>query len=150
MILSVGAVAAALALAFVINRGHVHEGPVPATPVEASRGFVEIPVADVGTNVAHFYETRLTGGKTARFFVANSSEGVQAALDACSPCGGGMGHHQHGQYLVCTKCGTEFEISTFHRTSEACRPLPLRAAANGRVVRISVQDLEHALARASG
>ena len=148
MILAAVAIAAALALAFVINRGHVHDGPVPATPVEAASGFVAIPVSDVGNDVVHFYETRLPSGKTVRFFVTNSGGGVQAALDACLPCGGAMGHHQHEHHLVCTKCGMQFAVSTFHRSTEACRPLLLSTAADSRVVRIGTDELERALARA--
>ena len=138
---SLVAVAVALAVALLV-RPHFHTAPVPARPVEPSGGAVEIQLSDVAGAAANFYETPLRGGKTARFFVTSTGDGVHAAVDACAPCGGGMGHHQHGRHLVCTKCGKKFGVATFHTSADACRPLPLRAVNDGGRLRISVAELE--------
>ena len=137
------AVALAVALRF---RPHFHTAPVSARPVESSGGVVEVLLSDVPGEAAEFYETRLDGGRTARFFVTSTGDGAHAAVDACAPCGGGMGHHQHGRHLVCTKCGKTFGVATFHTSTDACRPLPLRAVTDGGRLRISVDELERAVA----
>jgi uncharacterized membrane protein len=142
---SLVAVAVALAVALLV-RPHFHTAPVPARPVEPSGGAVEIQLSDVAGAAANFYETQLGCGKTARFFVTSTGDGVHAAVDACAPCGGGMGHHQHGRHLVCTKCGKKFGVATFHTSADACRPLPLSAVNDGGRLRISVAELERVVA----
>ena len=139
------AVAVALAVALLF-RPHFHTAPVPARPVESSGGVVEVRLSDVRGEAAEFYETRLDGGRTARFFVTSTGDGAHAAVDACAPCGGGMGHHQHGRHLVCTKCGKKFGVATFHTSTDVCRPLPLRTLTYGGRLRISVDELERAVA----
>jgi uncharacterized membrane protein len=75
---------------------------------------VRIPLSDVTEGQAKFYEAALANGKSARFFVIKTADGVyRTALDACHVCfDAHKGYHQQGNEMVCQKCGRHFSVNS--------------------------------------
>ena len=118
-----------------------------ATAVQPTPGASEIriPLSDVGGGEAKFYETALTGNRTARFFVLKTSDGVyRAALDACEVCfAGHNGYHQEGDEMVCNKCGRHFLANTVNNGTTGCHPFSLTRTVEGQSLVLKVNELEN-------
>lgn len=108
-----------------------------------SDGKVRIPLAEVSDGSARFYEYRAADGKTLRFFVIKSSDGVyRAAADACDVCfRSKMGYHQEGDDMVCNKCGRHFASKDVNVITGSCNPDGIPRAVEGGNLLIAAADL---------
>ncbi|MFH1836386.1 MAG: DUF2318 domain-containing protein [Methanobacteriota archaeon] len=86
-----------------------------------------IPISKVNDGLAHFYELPSKTGKTIRFFVLKSSDGIiRAAFDACDVCfREKKGYRQEGDNMVCNNCGRKFPSDRINVEQGGCNPAPL-------------------------
>jgi len=105
---------------------------------------VYIPVSEVSDGIAHFYEYPSKSGKTIRFFVLKSSDGViRAAFDACDVCyEAKKGYRQEGDYMICNNCGKRFPSNKINEVKGGCNPAPLNRNVVGGELVISKADIE--------
>lgn len=110
----------------------------------SSDGVVRIPLADVSDGRARFYEYRASSGKTLRFFVIKSSDGVyRAAADACDVCyRDKKGYHQEGDDMVCNKCGRHFPSKDVNVITGSCNPDGVPRSIEGNNLLIAAADLD--------
>jgi len=109
-----------------------------------SDGLVRIPLADVNDGRARFYNYGATNGKTVRFFVIKSSDGVyRAAADACDVCyRSKMGYHQEGDDMVCNKCARRFPSNDVNVITGSCNPDGVPRSIEGSNLLIAAADLD--------
>jgi hypothetical protein len=109
--------------------------------VTAEDGLVRLAVNDISPT-ARFY-TYQASGKTVRFFVLKSSDGViRAALDACDVCfAAKKGYHQEGDLMVCNNCGNRFPSVSINEVQGGCNPVPLLREVQGNSLIIKAADL---------
>jgi uncharacterized membrane protein len=105
---------------------------------------VRIPLSDVSNGQAKFYEASLSNGKSARFFVIKTSDGVyRTALDACQVCFyAHKGYYQDGNDMVCRKCGRHFSVNSVGYGTSGCHPMGLRGTVDGSDLSIPASELE--------
>ncbi|MFH1722801.1 MAG: DUF2318 domain-containing protein [Candidatus Altiarchaeota archaeon] len=86
-----------------------------------------IPISKINDGIAHFYEYPSSTGKTIRFFVLKSKDGIiRAAFDACDVCfREGKGYRQEGDFMVCNNCGQRFASDKINEIKGGCNPAPL-------------------------
>ncbi|MFH1834861.1 MAG: DUF2318 domain-containing protein [Methanobacteriota archaeon] len=86
-----------------------------------------IPISAINDGIAHFYEFPSQMGKTIRFFVLKSSDGVfRAAFDACDVCyREKKGYRQEGDNMICNNCGRKFPSNLINVEQGGCNPAPL-------------------------
>ena len=110
----------------------------------ASDGEVRIPVADVSSGHAKFFEYAASNSKPVRFFVIKSSDGVyRAAADACEVCfRDKKGFHQEGDDMVCNKCGRHFRSKDVNVITGNCNPDGIPRTIQGNTIVIAAADLE--------
>ena len=117
-----------------------------ATAIQPTPGETEIriPLDDVSSGQAKFYEMALNGNRTTRFFVVKTSDGAyRAALDACEVCfSGHKGYHQEGNEMVCNKCGRHFLANTVNNGTTGCHPFSLTRTVDGQNLVLKVNELE--------
>jgi len=103
-----------------------------------------IPVSKVDDGIAHFYTYESTAGKTIRFFVLKSSDGViWAAFDACDVCyEAKKGYRQEGDFMVCNNCGMKFPSAKINEESGGCNPSPLNREVEGDNIVILKEEIE--------
>lgn len=95
--------------------------PIPLR-VNAVNQEIRIPLASISENMTKYVYT--LNEVEIRFLLARGSDGtIKSALDACRICGP-MGFEQHGNTLVCKRCGVEAEIDAIGN-DESCNPIPL-------------------------
>jgi len=102
-----------------------------------SGGNVTVPVGTFDDGKAHFFSWKAPSGKTIRFFILKSSDGVvRAAFDACDVCfASKKGYRQEGDNMVCNNCGQVFASIKINEVKGGCNPSPLeRTVENGQVV----------------
>lgn len=126
--------------------GNLSGQATEAKPVVATAGpsSVTIPVAEIDSGRAKFYDYKAADNKTVRFFVMKSSDGVyRAALDTCDECyRAKKGYFQQGDDMICRKCGRHFPSTKINEVAGGCNPVGLpRTVADGKVV-IAASDLE--------
>jgi uncharacterized membrane protein len=137
-----------LALVYVALAGPNKSSAVTAVkPVAArdsSSGEVQIPLSEVSTGEAKFYEYKASNQKTVRFFVIKSSDGVyRAAADACDVCyREKMGYHQEGNDLVCNKCQKYFPSAAVNVITGGCNPDGIPRTIQGDKLLIAASELE--------
>lgn len=104
---------------------------------------VRIPLSDVSSSEAKFFEATLPNNTTTRFFVIRTSDGIyRAALDACQVCfDAHKGYYQDGNSMVCKKCGRRFPISGIGYGTTGCHPMGLTATVEGDELRIKTSEL---------
>lgn len=107
-------------------------------------GEIAIPVADVSDGKAKFFDYKASDGRSVRFFVIKSSDGVyRAALDACDVCfAGKKGYHQEGDAMICNKCGRQFPSALVNEVTGGCNPIGLPRTVAGDTLRIKASELE--------
>jgi uncharacterized membrane protein len=105
---------------------------------------IKIPVADVASGKAKFFDYTLANNKPVRFFVLKSSDGVyRAALDACDVCyHAKKGYRQEGDDMVCNNCGLKFHSALINEVSGGCNPVGLPRAVEGDYLVIKTAELE--------
>jgi len=103
-----------------------------------------IPISSINDGKAHFYEFPSVTGKTIRFFVLKSSDGVfRAAFDACDVCfREKKGYRQEGDIMVCNNCGMKFPSTKINVEKGGCNPSPLERAVVGDSLVIRKSDIE--------
>lgn len=121
-------------------------GQAAAKPVVATAGpsSVMIPVSEIDSGKAQFFDYKATDKKAVRFFVMKSSDGVyRAALDTCDECyRARKGYFQQGDDMICRKCGIRFPSSKINEVMGGCNPVGLpRTIADGKLV-IAASALE--------
>lgn len=125
-----------LAGAFVFSRS----GEEPAV---ASATEVVYPTRLFEDGQAKYYQYASEDGKTIKYFILKSSDGViRAAFDACDVCWpAGKGYYQEGDFMVCRNCGRRFASVKVNEVKGGCNPAPLaRTVAGGNLV-IKVKDI---------
>jgi uncharacterized membrane protein len=129
--------------------GRVREDPtaptVSAKSIQVAPGIdeVRIPLSEVNTSQAKFFEATLPNNTTTRFFVVKTSDGLyRAALDACQVCfDAHKGYYQDGNVMVCKKCGRRFPISGIGYGTTGCHPMGLTATVDGDELKIKTSEL---------
>lgn len=141
----IGTAAGVFLILFVlIALGGGAKSSATTTVTPGSDGLVRISLADVGDGRARFYEYRASSGKTVRFFVIKSSDGVyRAAADACDVCfRSKMGYHQEGDDLVCNKCGRHFPSKDVNVITGSCNPDGIPRTIEGGNLLMATADLD--------
>ena len=105
---------------------------------------IRIPLSDVSNGQAKFYEAALSNGKSARFFVVKTSDGIyRTALDACQVCfDAHKGYYQDGNDMVCRKCGRHFSVNSVGYGTSGCHPMGLHGTVDGNDLSIPASELE--------
>ena len=105
-------------------------------------GEVRIGLGDVDDGKAHYYAFE-NAGKTIKFFVVKSPEGViRAAFDACDVCfHAKKGYGQEGDFMICNNCGMKFHSSRVNVVEGGCNPAPLKREKVGDQLVIKVADI---------
>jgi len=115
--------------------------PIAASPGPAS---IRIPIAEIDSGKAKFFDYKTAGGKAVRFFVMKSSDGVyRAALDTCDVCyQAKKGYSQSGDEMVCRKCGRQFPSAKINEVTGGCNPVGIPRTITGGHIVIAANDLE--------
>lgn len=112
------------------------DGSVPAQ--------IQIPLAEVSSGQAKFYQYKTASGKPTRFFVIKSSDGVyRAAADACVVCyREKKGYRQQGDDMVCNNCRKHFPSAYVNEVTGGCNPDGIPRTIQGDKLLIAASDLE--------
>jgi uncharacterized membrane protein len=105
---------------------------------------IQIPLSDVSDGQARFYQYKASSGKSIRFFVIKSSDGVyRAAADACVVCyREKKGYHQEGDDMVCNNCRKHFPSALVNEVTGGCNPDGIQRTIQGDKLLIATSDLE--------
>jgi uncharacterized membrane protein len=112
------------------------------TPV-VSATEVTFPGSAFEDGKAKFFAYKTSDGKTVKYFVIKSSDGViRAAFDACDVCWeSGKGYKQDGDFMVCQNCGRRFQSTKVNVVTGGCNPSALTRTMKDGKVTITVQAL---------
>lgn len=111
----------------------------PATTLEATDGWVTIPMKVANDGALHRFQVDTPAGAV-RFFTIRRPDGtVAVALDACQICGA-RGYYQHGNQLFCRNCDAPINIASLG-TYGGCNPVPLAFTQHGSLLAIQVSRL---------
>ncbi len=110
---------------------------------------VNIEAASVSDGKVHFYNTTMSDGKSAYFFVVKSPDGkLRAAANGCQVCGAALqGFRQEGDEIVCNTCGNRYHLDKVATEKGGCNPAPISPdlkVENG-MINISTSKLEDIL-----
>lgn len=107
-------------------------------------GDIRIPVSDIESGKAKFFDFTTSDKKPIRFFAVKSSDGVyRAALDACDVCyQAKKGYKQEGDNMICQKCGLPFLTSRIGDVAGGCNPVGIPRKLEGDSLVIKASDLE--------
>ena len=110
----------------------------------SSSSQIAIPLSEVGTGEAKFFDYKTSSQKKVRFFVIKSSDGVyRAAADACDICyREKKGFHQEGNDLVCNKCRKHFGSADVNVVTGGCNPDGIPRTIQADKLVIAASDLE--------
>ena len=125
-------------------QGTAGSGNVSGSTNTGADNSLYIPLSKVDDGIAHFYTYESAAGKTIRFFVLKSSDGViRAAFDACDICfEAKKGYRQEGDYMVCNNCGMKFPSAKINEESGGCNPSPLKREVEGDNIVILKEEIE--------
>ncbi len=100
-------------------------------------------VNDFADGKARHFQYKTPSGKTIRYFIVRSSDGViRAAYDACDVCWpSGKGYYQEGNNMVCRNCGRKFPTPQVNVVTGGCNPGALNRQINKTQVTIQVKDI---------
>lgn len=123
------------------------DNPAATTAVKSTgseSGDVIIPIADLQSGKAKFFDYKLPSGAPVRFFAIKSADGAyRAALDACDTCfHAKKGYHQAGDDMICNNCGMKFHTSRVNEVSGGCNPVGLERSVAGDNLVIKAGELE--------
>ena len=119
------------------------ESLVPAVPVEATDGLVQIPLEEVSDGHLHRYAFRASDGTQVRVIVVQkggSAFGV--GLDACEICGP-TGYLERDGQIVCRLCDVVMNKATIGLPG-GCNPIPVEYRVANGAVQIAGDTLEAA------
>lgn len=111
----------------------------------AGAGEVRVPLKELESGKAVFFEPELASGKPVRFFVVRAPDNTyRAALDACEVCfHAKKGYEQEGKDMICRNCGRSFAISDIGPHNEGgCNPVALTQKIEGDSLVIKTSELE--------
>jgi uncharacterized membrane protein len=114
----------------------------PTAAAEVSGDTVSMPVSTFDDGKAHYFQ-HPAGGRTLRYFVVKSADGViRAAFDACDVCWpAGKGYAQDGDFMVCRNCGQRFHSTRVNEVKGGCNPAPLERRVENGMLLIRVSDI---------
>jgi hypothetical protein len=123
--------------------------PEPAQPASLNTGApvggdIRIPLSDIETGKARFFDFTSSDNRSVRFFAIKSSDGVyRAALDACDVCyAAKKGYYQDGDNMICKKCSRQFPSALVNEVSGGCNPIGLARTIDGDTLVIKASELE--------
>ena len=106
---------------------------VPAVPVVAEAGSVDVDLEVVKDGHLHRFVYRASGGEMVRYIVilkGGSAYGV--GLDACEICGA-TGYYERDNQVICKLCDVQMNKATIG-TRGGCNPIPIEyAIADGKL-----------------
>lgn len=148
VVLTVAGLALVIAVVYLASAGSGKASTV--TEVKAVPGAgsasaqIQIPLSEVSSGAAKFYEYKTASGKPVRFFVMKSSDGVyRAAADACVVCyREKKGYHQEGDEMVCNNCRKRFPSALVNEVTGGCNPDGIPRTIQGDKLLIAANDLE--------
>lgn len=119
-------------------------GGSPPNGGAAASGDIVIPLLDVASVQAKYFNYVASDKTAMRFFVIKSSDGVyRAALDACDVCyRHKKGYQQVGDDMVCRKCGQHFPSKLVNEVTGGCNPVALARSVAGGNLLIKAAGLE--------
>jgi uncharacterized membrane protein len=105
---------------------------------------IRIPLADLNSGKAKFFDYTLPDNRRVRFFAIKSTDGAyRAAMDACDTCfHAKRGYRQEGEEMVCNNCGLKFHSNLINEVSGGCNPVGLPRAIEGDQLVIKMSELE--------
>lgn len=145
-LIAIAAIAVYLALGGAHNERPTTALKLPSQAAgQSGAADVSIPLADVGSSQAKFFDYTLADQTPVRFFVLKAAEGdYRAAFDACEICAHAKkGYYQEGDHLVCRNCGRKFAINQIGKVSSGCHPISLTLKVEGGNLVIKASELEH-------
>lgn len=146
VVLTVMGVVLVIALVYLASAGSSKASAITeVTPVPGSSpAQIQIPLAEVSSGQAKFYQYKTVSGKPARFFVIKSSDGVyRAAADACVVCyREKKGYRQQGDDMVCNNCRKHFPSAYVNEVTGGCNPDGIPRTIQGDKLLIAASDLE--------
>lgn len=147
----IGVLAALVAVAAYLVFGRSDDKPAATTVTTAGHsggqsagGDIRIPLSEISSGKAKFFDHTLGNNQSVRFFVVKSSDGVyRAALDACDTCfHAKKGYSQQGDDMVCNNCGLHFPSAQVNDKSGGCNPIGVPRTVEGDHLVIKRSDLE--------
>ena len=148
VVLTVMGVLLVVALVYLASAGSSKASGITEVTAAPGQGSspaqIQIPLSDVSSGQAKFYQYRGSSGKPIRFFVIKSSDGVyRAAADACVVCyREKKGYHQEGDDMVCNNCRKHFPSALVNEVTGGCNPDGIPRTIQGDKLLIATSDLE--------
>lgn len=136
-------VAVVVAVIFTFQDGNDHATAVAGSGAgTVSENTISYPVSTFDDGQARHYAFE-EGGKTIRYFIIKSSDGViRAAFDACDVCwAAGKGYVQDGDSMVCRNCERRFASKLVNEVKGGCNPAPLKRRVEGDRLVITKADI---------
>ena len=114
---------------------------VPAVPVEARDGIVDVPLEELRDGHLHRYVFRASGGEQVRYIVIlKSGSAYGVGLDACEICGA-TGYYERDSQVVCKLCDVQMNKATIG-TRGGCNPIPIEYRIEDGKLRVPAEELE--------
>lgn len=137
-----------VALVYLASAGSAKSNSVTVVTAVPAAGSspaqIQIPLSEVSSGQAKFYEYKTSNGRPVRFFVMKSSDGVyRAAADACVVCyRERKGYRQEGDDMVCNNCRKHFPSALVNEVTGGCNPDGIPRSIQGDKLLIATSDLE--------
>ena len=116
---------------------------VPAVPVTAVDGFVDVDLSVVNDGHLHRFVYQTASGQMVRYIVilkGGNSYGV--GLDACEICGP-TGYYEKDGQVICRLCDVMMNKATIG-TKGGCNPIPIEYSVTDGKLRVPQEALEKA------
>ena len=114
---------------------------VPAIPVQASNGVVDVELEQINDGHLHRFVYRASSGEQVRYIVilkGGSAYGV--GLDACEICGA-TGYYERENQVICKLCDVQMNKATIG-TRGGCNPIPIEYRIEEGKLRVPQSELE--------
>ena len=114
---------------------------VPAIPVQASNGVVDVELEQINDGHLHRFVYRASSGEQVRYIVilkGGSAYGV--GLDACEICGV-TGYYERENQVICKLCDVQMNKATIG-TRGGCNPIPIEYRIEEGKLRVPQSELE--------
>lgn len=112
-------------------------GPTPSSLI------ISFSLNDFADGKAKHFQYKTPNGKTIRYFIIKSSDGViRAAFDACDVCWpSGKGYVQEGNFMTCRNCGRKFPSDQVNVVTGGCNPAALTRQITKTHLTLQVKDI---------
>ena len=116
----------------------------PATKIRLEGELAHVPLDNVKTYTARFFECSLQDKTTIRFFLMGLPDGkVWLALDACEECfENRAGYRQEEDKMICNECGKSFRPEDAADSTDRCNPIRLHHEVQQGQIVIAAAELE--------